>query len=874
MNEKLSSVAPWSKSIDQVYKDLDSNKDGLNNNTINERIKIYGPNIISSKKKHGPFSIFLDQFKSPLIFMLIGASILTILLKEYIDTVFILLAIIVNAFLGFYQEYKAGNTIDKLIAYIKDRTRVIRNGREFEIDSSELVPGDIMHLSIGMRAPADGRIITVNNFTVDESILTGESLPITKNIEIVGEGSQLTDRKNFVFAGSLIVDGNATVIVTGTGIYTELAKIAKLVSKGSLEITPLQKALKRVAWLIFVFIILLVTGLFFLGISKGESVLNMMLLSSAVAVGAIPEALPMALTVILSAGVNRIAKKQGIMRSLMAAETLGSTTLIMTDKTGTLTQAKMELVNVLTYNQLKSNDFTEKILKNNITNEYKDILKKAVLATDVVIENQEDKAIDYRLIGRTLEKNVVLSAISLGINVSEIIDNRNNVLPFNSTNKFSVSCSFGSNEYIMFGAPDILLAKSKISKDDFILLEKNILELSSQGKRLLGIASFKKDNNKTIKVEEITDVEFIGVLVLYDPIRPEAKSAVEQIEARGVKVVMVTGDLKGTAIAIAKELGWSINESNIITGIELRQLSDDELLPLLNNIKIFARVNPEDKLRIGKLFQQSGEIVAMTGDGVNDAPALKAVNIGIALGSGSDVAKGVADLVLLDDNFKTIVLAIEEGRRIISNVRKSFVYLMATSFGEVILIGGSLLMSLPLPLSALQIIWINFFTGSLPALSYAFEKNRDVGQNKGKIEHSIFNKEVKILTIGLGVLSSLLLFVFYYGLLKFNVPVETAKTVIFLGFSSYILIVAFSFKSLHLPLFSYPLFDNKALNRSLIFAFSLFIMSFTVPPLYNLLGITPLPGIYLLIVLGWLVLNIFFVEMVKFMLRIYLRNKK
>ncbi len=499
----------------------------------------------------------------------------------------------------------------------------------------------------------------------------------------------------------------------------------------------------------------------------------------------------------------------------------------------------------------------------------------ALLAVDVVIENPEESFDKWRLIGRPLEKNITIAAAQLNLPVQDLIKKRISILPFNSTNKFSVAYDEVVKEYIVFGAPDILLNRSNISKEDFILLENQITILSSQGKRLLGVARFKSDvlHTETFSPTDVINVSFSGVLVLYDPVRPEAKEAVERIENHGARVVMITGDLKGTALCIARELGWQVDEGMVITGDELRGLSDDELKPRLSHIKIFSRVTPEDKLRVGMLFQSVGEIVAMTGDGVNDAPALKAVDIGIALGSGSDVAKGVADLVLLDDNFQTIVLAIEEGRRIIANIRKSFVYLMSNCFDEVVLIGGSLLIGLPLPLSALQIIWVNFFTGSLPALSYAFEENRDIGKHSSKVEKTIFNREVRVLTLGVGVFSSLLLFVFYWVLLRVGTPLDIARTVLFLSFSSYILVICFCFKSLHRPLFSYPLFDNHSLNISVLVASVLLIISCTWPPLYRLLDIIPIHGSWILLVVAWLVFNVLLVEAIKWGFRVSFRRR-
>jgi len=864
---KRPAVSAWALTEEELFKQFNTSVQGLSDGEVVVRQKMYGPNEFVKHGKARVLALIARQFMSPLVFMLIAAAGITVLLREYTETVVILLAVCVNAALGFFQEYKAENTLDKLTAYIKERTRVVRDGKEREIDSAELVPGDVVVLQLGSRVPADIRLLFVSNFSVDESFLTGESMPIEKNIEVVSEGAPVTERTNSTFAGSLVVEGFARGVVMQIGESTEIGRIADLVSNVRSEETPLQKSLSKLAWVIFAGALVIVAGIFFLGLSRGEPILEMLLLSVAVAVGAIPEALPIALTVILAVGVERIASRRGIVRSLSAAETLGSTTLVMTDKTGTLTEAKMQITGIYTAQSMHGKQGSTGIM--DLSQIQKDILSYAFLCTETVVENAEEEKSQWRFIGRPLERNIGSVALTSGIDVLAVARRREVVLPFNSTNKFSVAYDAKSKNYYVLGAPDILLERSQISKDAYLAMELFVQTISAEGKRLIGIAkllnSALSKGKHAVTASDVEELEFLGTLVLYDPVRKGAKEAVLRIEEHGARVVMLTGDLKGTAMAIGLELGWEISEGNVITGNELRQLSDDELQAQLSHIKIFARVTPEDKLRIGKLFQKSGEVVAMTGDGVNDAPSLKAVDIGIALGSGSDVAKSVADLVLLDDDFKTIVLAIEEGRRIIANIRKAFVYLMSNCLDEVFLIGGSLIFGLSLPLTAIQIIWVNFFTGSLPALSFAFEKNKDLKHSSGKGE--IFNTEVRVLTIGIGMITSLLLFILYFGLLRFGVELALAQTMLFLCFASYILAVAFSFKDLQRPLFSYDLFDNRALNISILIAALLLFISVAIPELRSLLDlIVPSPPWILFIIL-WLVFNVTLVEASKWIFR-------
>lgn len=853
-------ATPWSRSADELYVSLSSGSSGLTAEAAQERLKTFGPNEFRRRGRANALVLFARQLANPLIFVLLAASALTIFLREAAETAVILLAVFVNTFLGFYQEHKAENTLEKLTAYIKDRARVIRDGEEREIDSADLVPGDLIRLASGGRVPADARLVEVNNFAADESFLTGESLSIRKELEAVSEGAPVTDRTNMVFAGSLIVEGYATAIVTATGERSEIGRIARLVSLSRASLTPLQRSVRGLAWTVFAGVSVIVAGLFFLGLSRGEPVFEMMLLSVATAVGAVPEALPIALTVILAIGVERIAARRGIMRSLAAAETLGSTTVVMTDKTGTLTQAKMQVTGILTKRKLIEGRDAE-------GDAHPHILADAAITVDVVVENPSEPVKDWRFIGRPLETNIAAAARDAGVDIMTLVhERRDALLPFNSTNKFSVARDKKSGRIVALGAPDVLLKRSKLTKDEYVAIEARIQEISAEGKRLVGLARVPEgDEHVHADYAAIDGLEFAGVIVLYDPIRPEAADAVRRIEAHGARVVMLTGDLKGTAAAIAREIGWEITDANMITGEEIRQISDAALRDMLPNVRIFARVTPEDKLRIGTLYQARGEIVAMTGDGVNDAPSLKVVDIGVALGSGSDVAKSVADLVLLDDNFDTIVCAIEEGRRIIANIRKAFVYLMSNCLDAVFLIGGSLIMGLPLPLNAIQIIWVNFFTGSLPALSYAFEENRDVG--KGQTRGSIFNSEVQILTLGIGILTSALLFAFFWGLMWYGVSLEIARTILFLCFASYILAVAFSFKSLHRSIFDYNPFDNMWLNLSVLAAFLLVILSAAVPLVQTMLGLAPLPLPWLLVVVAWLIFNVAIVEFAKWCFR-------
>lgn len=843
----------WSLSEAEAFSLLRTGPTGLSEGEAQVRLKKYGTNVFHTKEKIRPFSILLKQFLNPLIFLLVAAAILTGILREGLDTTVIIFAILLNVLIGFFQEYHAENTLDKLTTYIKDRARVIREGKEEEIDSSLLVPGDILKLSYGSRIPADARIISDSNFKVDEAILTGESTPVEKSISAVSTGAPVSERIGVAHAGSLVVEGYATAVVFATGNATEIGRIAGVVSQIKRVPTPLQAGVKKLAWLILIFALVIVAGIFALGISRGESIISMLILSAAVAVGAVPEALPISLTVILAIGAERIANKKGIVRKLTAAETLGSATMIMTDKTGTLTLADMRLEEIKTVSELKEDE----------------LLRTALGNLDVSVENPDEEKSKWTFRGRPFEVNMVKAARTRNVPLDSLLALSSNlILPFNSTNKFSVSER--DEKYVIMGAPEILLRRSDISKEEYVELESWINATSREGKRIIGLAmlpkSARKKTHKHFSAEEAEGLTLLGMFVFFDPIRPEVPGAIKNIESHGVKTVLVSGDLVGTAIAVAKSLDWKVAEDEVLSGEDLRKFSDPELLAVLPKIKIFARVTPEDKLRIGELYRSLGEVVAMTGDGVNDAPALKAMDIGISLGSGSDVAKSAADLVLLDDNFKTITASIDEGRRILSNVRKSFVFLMSTSLDEVLVVGGSLLFALPFPLSALQIIWVNLFTGSLPALAFAFEEYLDREKYSGKNLNLIFSPEVKALAFGVGITSSVLLFLLYFFLIKMGVELELARSVFFVCFSSYILFTAFCFRSLYRPLFSYKIFGNKKLNLSIVIALLILILTMTVPTLREVFGLAPLPLSWIPFILIWIVFNISLVEATKYIL--------
>jgi len=679
----------------------------------------------------------------------------------------------------------------------------------------------------------------------------------------------MADRTNMVYAGTLVVEGFGNAVVVETGDGTEVGKIASLVSSTERALTPIQKGVSQLSWYIFWLAVLVIIVIFSLGLLQGEPILEMLILSAAIAVGAVPESLPIALTVILSVGAERIASKRGIIRKLAAAETLGSTTLIMTDKTGTLTKADMHLVGVHSFKSLSEEEYTESNI-HHLSLEQKNILELALNNIDVIILNRDKNKKEWEFTGRPFEVNIVKASILHNIPLEDFLNKKNFLhLPFNSSNKFSVSQK--GDTYVVMGAPDVLLAKSKVDKDIYLKISAWINEASNNGKRLIAIGTFNARKIKNVELSNISNIKFEGILSFFDPVREEVPEAILNIENHGVKMIIMTGDLKGTALSVAKSLSWEILDNEVLTGEEIHSMTNEELLEVIPKIKIFARVTPEDKLRIGNLYQKLGEIVAMTGDGVNDSPALKSMDIGISLGSSSDVAQSAADLVLLDDNFKTISMAIDEGRKILANIRKAFIYLISNAFDEVFVIGGSLILNIALPLNALQIIWVNLFTGSLPALAFAYDENLDKGIEKGLSKKELMNAEVKILSFGLGVFSSILLFLLYYFLLKFGIEIKIARSIFFVCFSIYILIIAFCFRSLYRPIFTYNPFSNKKLNIAILIGILLLIATMSFPFIRKIFDIAPMPLSWIWLPVAWGLLNVVLVEFAKWLFRLRLK---
>jgi len=850
-----------SVSWQEVVNNLGSNiKEGLVLREVQIREQEFGKNLLPAKKQLSKLRIFLEQFKSPLMYILVIAGAVVLFFKEYTDAIVIFGAVLLNSVVGFFQENKANDSLRKLKSVVKVNSEVIRDGNEKLIDSTEIVPGDILVLNPGDKVGADARIIRADNLKVNEMSLTGEWLPAEKKSGILKKGTSLADRDNMVYMGTVIEDGKGLAVVTGTGLGTEIGKVARLVHETEEEQTPLQKKLSHFSKIVGAVIVFICLIIFFEGILTGNSFLEMFTISVSIAVAAIPEGLPVAMTVILAIGMQNILRKKGLVRRLSSAETLGSCSVIATDKTGTLTEGRMQVAEIIT--ESKEEDHLA--------------LKVAVLCNEGFIENPDDAMDSWIIRGRPTDRALLLAGTQAGINKRRLESKMEKIaeVPFNSRNKFLAKAFLVGKKQMFFvaGAPEKLLKLSKNyirnGEEETLTSKKeeeiriNLEDLSARGLRVIAVAQREIKDTKDMMM----DLSFVGLIALKDPVRKEAKEAIKEAKSAGVRPIIVTGDHRLTAKAVAAEVGLEVDDENIMEGRELANLSEEEFEKTFENIQIYARVEPEHKMRIIEAWQRRGDVIAMTGDGINDAPALKKADIGVALGSGTEVAKEVSDLVLLSDNFNVIIQAIKEGRGIIDNIRKVITYLLSDSFTEIILIGVTLLLGFPLPITAAQILWVNLIEDGLPSIALAFEpKEKDLMKQKPHGHNMpLLNSEMKTLIFVIGAITDLFLLGLFLYLYKFtDYSIEHIRTMIFAGLAMDSMFYVFSCKSLRQNIWHINPLSNKFLVSAWIFGIVALIAALYIPSLQNLLHTVPLNlfDFGLLLALG--ISNLILIELTK-----------
>ncbi len=871
----------FNKKVDNVEKELNTSiQNGLSTDEVKKRQEKYGDNALKAKKKKSLFQKFLAQFKDFSIIILIIAAIVSGIVgisngEGITDTIIILIVVIANAIIGVTQEAKAEKSLEALQKLTDHASKVVRDGQITVIPAKELVPGDVVLLDTGDFIPADLRVVDAVNLKSQESSLTGESVPVEKNTDVIEDAEVgVGDRVNMLFSSSLVTYGRGKGIVVATGMETEVGKIAGMLDNTEEQITPLQEKLNKLGKTLGIAALVICAFIFAIGLIQGKEPIQMFMTAVSLAVAAIPEGLVAVSTIVLAIGVQKMVKKNAIVKRLPAVETLGSATVICSDKTGTLTQNKMTVEKIF----INSNTNDVENYKGNINSDLTQLIYANMLCNDTKISN------DGNLTGDPTETALVDMAFKLDFDPS-VYDRmpRLEEIPFDSDRKLMTTVNEVNGKYIVYtkGGVDELLnictgyvlnGEIKTDLENYSkIIRKNNEEMAKEALRVLACA-YKEIDHKPTK-EDMENIEnnliFVGMVGMIDPPREEAKKAVEKCKTAGIKTVMITGDHKITATAIAKKLGILENEDEAITGADLEKMTDEELEKNVRHYSVYARVSPEHKVRIVKAWQKNGEIVAMTGDGVNDSPALKTANIGCAMGIvGTDVAKEAADVILTDDNFATIVSAVEEGRRIYDNILKVIQFLLSSNVGEVVVL---FLATLCTPLFAswfgitdithleillpIHILWINLVTDSLPALALAFDPaNQDIMKRKpAKPGKGVFTKGMTWRVVYQGVMIGLLtLGAFMLGLATTTEPInglsldeskiEVGQTMAFVTLAMSELVHVFNVRNSKKSIFKTKVFNNSKLIWAILASAALMISILLIPALRNIFSIPILPS--------------------------------
>ena len=837
-------------SIAETAKKLASDiANGLTTAEAKRRLEANGYNEFQKKKHTNIFIKFLNQFKSFMIIVLIVAAIISGVVgyingEGFFDAIIILIIVVCNAIIGVFQEAKAEKSLEALEKMSAPHCKVVRNGETIEIESRELVVGDVVIIETGDNVPADLRLFEAINLKIQEAALTGESVPVEKQTEAIEENATIGDKNNMAFSSCSVTYGRGRGIVVATGNHTEVGKIASMIQSVETTQTPMQKRLDQLGKMLAIAALAICTIIFIIGLLYGNNLLEMFMTAVSLAAAAIPEGLPAVSTIVLAIGVQRLAQKNAIVRNLPSVETLGSTTVICSDKTGTLTQNKMTVTKIYVGEQIIEADNTD------INNEQ--LIQIAVLANDAKINTEGNS------IGDPTETALLDLGIKKGINKNtlEQIEKRVAEIPFDSERKLMTSIhknnTNGNLTVATKGALDELLARcNRIKQQDIIReitprdiekIKQANLTMGSSALRVLAMAYKTLESiPTTISSENIEhELIFVGMVGMIDPPRDEARDAVMQCRIAGIKPVMITGDHKITATAIARMLGIAKESDNILTGTDVEQLSDSELKQTVKNAAVFARVAPEHKVRIVKAFQENNNIVAMTGDGVNDAPALKLANIGVAMGiTGTDVSKEAADVVLTDDNFATIVSAVSEGRRIYDNLLKSIQFMLSTNLGEIVVLFVAAIFGMITPLLPIQILWINLVTDSFPALALSVDPaSKDIMQRKPTDKSQGFLNKHFLTKIGLqGLLIGALTLTAYHIGLKTSIDVARTMTFATVAFSQMTMI--FSIRSGRSMAFN-GMFSNKYLWGAISLVVALMLLVLFVPALQSIFHVVSL----------------------------------
>lgn len=845
----------YNKEINEIKKSLNIDDTGLTQNEVLNRQNKYGKNILPKKKKDSILKIFFSEFKDPMVLLLLVAIIISFVSKEVEDALAILFIVLVDAIMGAYQENKANKVADSLSKLISTKTKVIRNNEVISIEAENLTIGDYVLLESGDKISADMRIIESHNLMVDESILTGESLQVAKNNNTIKEQNvPIVEQSNMVFSGTTVVKGRAKAIVVNIGLQTEIGKIADSINNAKEEKSPLtirvEKLSKQISILVLIVAIITTTLLIIKDVPYNEIFLSVI----ALAVSAMPEGLPLALTMALTIASNKMAKKGVIVRKLKAAESLGSCTVIASDKTGTLTVNEQTAKKIILPNNMEYDitgtgyDFDGKVIG-------EDLSYAKALAILGVINNEADISSDgcvgdsidiaFKVLGKKLEIKTE------NINILEII-------PYESENKYSAVfyekdgetfCTVkGSLEAVKTFCNSINFIDDKI---DTPLLEEQNENLAKQGYRVIALANGKVERKESYNNSDIKKLNFMGMVGFIDPIRKEAIASIEDCHTAGIKVLMITGDHPLTAFSVAKDLNLASSYDEVTTGLEVDEnfnKGEQEFDEFICGKKVYARVTPLQKLKIVESLKRQGEFVAVTGDGVNDAPALKSANIGVAMGSGTDIARETADMIIVDDNFKSIVLGIKEGRVAYANIRKIILFLISCGLAEVVFFCLSIALDLPMPLIAIQLLWLNVVTDGIQDFALSFEKAEEgiLKEKPRKPKESIFNKELlqEIIVSGL-IIGGVIFVVWFLMIKKYNMDIDVARGYIMALMVFIQNIHVFNCRSEHKSAFAVPIKNNKLIFIGVLISIVLQIIVMETPVLSSILHTVSVPMIHL-----------------------------
>jgi len=889
----MAKVKPWHHfSLDAIEKHFGTKVDtGLTPVDVARQQGLHGKNVLEREKRKTFLTTALEQFKSPLVFILLIAGIVTFYLHEYVDTIVIGIALSINVLVGAFQEERAGKAFEKLNQSRQRFANVLRSGKKKKIFAEELVPGDVLLVESGMYIPADARLIAVNGLSLNEAALTGEWVEVKKDTKEIVEGARITEQENMIWMGTLVAGGSGVAVVVATGGATQLGSIAKELGERNTVVTPLQKSIHKLATYITYAITAALMVIFVVGLLRGEPLGDLLLVAIAIAVAAIPSGLPAAVTVVLALGMEAILKRGGLVRNLLAAETLGSTTIILTDKTGTLTKAEMRVSSILSLTSFENKDLHKKT-KKTLTHgtDERDVLAMAMLTSDAFVEGYDNALSEWVVHGRPVERAIMLAGLESGLN-QEILLEKNkqlDLVPFNSEHRFSATLHKqedikAGNRMYFTGAPETLLGgasfvyengkKRRVTKkiiSNFIQAQE---KYALDGMRVLALA-FKDVQADKIPSDMLHDpsklmegLVFGGLIVVHDPVRADAAESIKEARGAGAEVIMLTGDNENTARRVAIEVGISSLKGASLTGKEVEDMTDKELLRALKTVRIFARVLPHQKMRIVKVLKESGEVVAMTGDGINDAPALRRADIGVALGSGTEVAKEASDIILINNSFTIIVRAIEEGRRILDNLKKIVAYLLSTSFSEIFVVGGAILVGAPLPLLPAQILWTNIIEEGFMNFAFAFEPKEDDVMKRNPRSHamrSIVTPHLRSLIIILSLITGIILVALYFILLRLGLAIEEIRTIMFAVLSVDSIFFSFSLKDLSQPLWKINPFSNRYLLGALAISIGALLLALFVPAIRDLLSLVPVSGFDLMFVFIIGFMNLVAIEVVKY----------